>query len=200
MRTVAVCGIDGAGKSTVIEYLISTGQLPGAARSTRHGRANVRALASSVDILGDVMAGPMAHEIRLAHALDFLAYYHLVHARDRPASKTYLLCDRWKLCYLAWSLTEQSSYPAVSRLLEAIPDTDVTIVLDLDPTIAAARAQAVGANPEQNSAAVLTAFRAAYLELAPSQPDTHVLPVDAEETPQEVARRLLAIVAGRPAS
>lgn len=74
---------------------------------------------------------------------------------------------------------------------------DLTILMDLDPEVAAIRRE--GEKPdrlERESLAFHQAVRATFLDLAAENPDRHLV-VDASDDPQSIAARIREAVTGR---
>jgi thymidylate kinase len=100
-RLIAFCGIDGAGKSSLIRRLADEEAIAGAVylRNRRRTTMNVVIEYGPCDEEGrrDWAQGPFAENVAAAAAIDFLHHYDREIA-PRLAGGNLLVCDRYALC------------------------------------------------------------------------------------------------------
>lgn len=180
---VYVDGIDGAGKSSLIQRMYhwawpvesriaySWFNEPRSWPSRDFGRC--------LKLAGLLHPGPDSRAV--AHLLDFCGAFHLVSPLDQraeteaPGWVTVQLHDRGPLSTCAY----QRPHAVIrDQLLALIPPGSVTVILDVPVELAAerrrARAAAEGADDEDRGTD-LAPVREAYLRLAAELPGVHVL-------------------------
>jgi thymidylate kinase len=180
---VSVSGIDGAGKTTLINALLSQPQLRGAALIPKKGRQVGAALAQhlgpEIKPVRNIMTGPIAHCIRMAYAFDFVMHYRSA-ITLKEWSAPIILLDRWKLDVLAWARLVPEAFPVVNELMRPVQDANVTLMLDIDPAVATQRIiSREGELRAGNQEPILAALRDAYLELSRGYQDLHIIDSDA---------------------
>ena len=192
-RFITVEGIDGAGKSSHLEYLC--------------GR--VRALGHEVRLTrepGGTVAGERLRDVVLHHAMSPLAEALVmfgarsahVAAVIEPAlaAGAWVICDRFSDSTYAYQCGGRGLEARVVGSLEGIvhPDLqpDATFLFDLDPAVAYERQRGRGRTPdkfEREQADFFVRVREAYLERARHHAYRFHL-VDAAGSLDEVRRRL----------
>ena len=196
LRTVALVGIDGSGKTTQAHLLAGTlaaEGLPATYRRNAGGRRWFGRLATAVgrrdadDLLG--RRGMLVVE----SVLRWLAILRTL--LRRAVTRELTVMDRYAVCQYA-SLRARGARPSAERRARLayrfFPRPDVTFLLAVDPAVAYDRIESRGYDHEEM--AYLTAAAAAYRSL-PEYPGFVV--IDANGTPAEVAA---AIRAHLPAS
>lgn len=201
---VTLEGIDGCGKSTQVARLVSALESSGreVVALREPGGTNISEKIRA--LLLDPANGEMSADCELM--LYEAARAQLVREVIEPALErgAVVVCDRF--------YDSTTAYQCVARGLDArlvgIANSlgscgvapDVTLVLDIDPEVAFARATAAGADRlEGEGLAFQRAVRAGYLGLASAEP-SRVRLVDATGTPEEVFSRVVATLgtAGLP--
>src|SRR5918998_6267743 len=191
LRTVALVGIDGSGKTTQAHLLagaLAADGLPATYRRNAGGRrwfgrlATVLGRRDAEDLLG------RRTMLVIESVLRWLAILRTL--LRRAATREIAVMDRYAVCQYA-SLRARGARPAAERRARLayrfFPQPDVTFLLAVDPAIAYDRIEARGYDHEQVS--YLTAAAAAYRSL-PEYPRFVV--IDANGTPDEVAAAIRA--------
>ncbi|MCH3943878.1 MAG: dTMP kinase [Atopobiaceae bacterium] len=201
---VTLEGIDGCGKSTQVARLVSVLESSGreVVALREPGGTNISEKIRA--LLLDPANGEMSAQCELM--LYEAARAQLVREVIEPALErgAVVVCDRF--------YDSTTAYQCVARGLDArlvgIANSlgscgvapDVTLLFDIDPEVAFARATAGGADRlEGEGLAFQRAVRAGYLGLASAEP-SRVRLVDATGTPEEVFSRVVATLgtAGLP--
>jgi dTMP kinase len=194
-RFLVVEGGEGVGKSTQVERLAAS------------LRADGREVVVTYEP-GDTKAGAKLRAVLLhaEHALDPRAELLLMLAdraqhvaeviRPALARGAVVVCDRYTPSTLAYQGVARGlgvdEVEQLSRWADAGLEPDVVIVLDLADDVAEARVSTERDRFERAGAVFHATVRAAYRDLASSR---NWSVVDASGTPDEVAARVLAVVA-----
>lgn len=199
-RFITFEGIDGAGKSTQIAAVVEL----------LHSRG------LDVDSTREPGGTPLAERLRelLLHEpmhldteamLMFAARREHLAQRIEPtlAAGRWVVCDRFSDASYAYQVggrgLDEDKFAALERLVHPDLQPDLTLVLDLDPAIAAARVAATGEKPdrfEREQRDFFTRVRTAYLTRAAAAPQRMCV-VNAERTPEEIRAEIVAIVTER---
>ncbi len=187
-------GIDGAGKSTHIQWSIDYLRAQGRdVLSTREPGGTP---------LGEKLRELLLHEtmsLETEALLMFAARQEHVLQKIQPALQAgqWVVSDRFTDASYAYQCGGRGLDRAKLRTLEQWVhghlQPDVTFIFDLDPAIAAQRLAGTGVAPdrfERESGAFFRAVRAAYLERAEADPQ-RVRVIDASERPEQVREQLL---------
>ena len=193
-------GIDGCGKSTQVERLIaalSTNDVE-VVRLREPGGTPISEQIRT--LLLDPANGAMADECELL--LYEASRAQLVREVIEPAMArgAMVVCDRFFDSTFAYQHGGRGLSEGLVRTANELGSCgvapDVTIVLDLDPQIALARATSGGADRlEAEGIAFQERIRAAYLTLAEREP-RRVKVVDATGAPDEVFARVAMVLSG----
>jgi dTMP kinase len=192
-RFITVEGIDGAGKSSHLEFLAGAIRARGA-----------RVVATREP--GGTPLGERIRELVLHEAMDGMSEALLMFAARRehlvrviePALERgdWVLCDRFSDATYAYQCGGRGLAEEVFARLESLVhparQPDATFLFDLDPEVACARQRAQSRTPdkfEREAAEFFRRVREAYLERARLHP-RRVRVVDANGTLEEVRSRL----------
>jgi dTMP kinase len=197
-RFITLEGIDGAGKSSHVEFL----------------RARIAARGVEVAVTrepGGTPFGERLREVVLHHAVPPLAEAIAMFAdrsahlalviEPKLAAGAWVLCDRFSDSTYAYQCggrgVERSAVMALERLVHPDLQPDATFLFDLDPALAYERQRGRSAAPdkfEREAADFFRRVRDAYLERAQAFPRRiHV--VDAAASVEDVRARLAAAFA-----
>jgi dTMP kinase len=191
LRTVALVGIDGSGKTTQAHLLadaLAADGLPATYRRNAGGRRWFGRLATALgrrdaeDLLGRRTMLVVESMLRWLAILRTLL--------RRTVTREIAVMDRYAVCQYA-SLRAHRARPSAERrarlAYRLFPRPDVTFLLAVDPAVAYARIEARGYDHEDMS--YLTAAAAAYRSL-PEYADFVV--IDANGNPAQVAAAIRA--------
>ncbi len=198
LRTVALVGIDGSGKTTQAHLLadaLAADGLPASYRRNAGGRRWFGRLATAVGRRdADDLLGRRAMLV-VESLLRWLAILRTL--LRRAVTREIAIMDRYAVCQYA-SLRAHGARPSAERrarlAYRLFPRPDVTFLLAVDPAVAYQRIESRGYDHEEMS--YLTAAVAAYRSL-PEYPEFVV--IDANGTPEQVSAAIRAhLPAGVP--
>jgi len=162
-RVIAICGIDGAGKSTLFRRLQESGSFPGEYIS-KSDRTSVELLTRFGPQAGSPLRnwfqGSFARVAAIAATFDFLRHFEL-RVQPRIDRAKALICDRYSVCYGAYASAVTEDWRGI-EMLERIRPADLVIYLDLPAELAALRYIERGGAGEDESVAVMKRFRVGY--------------------------------------
>jgi len=167
-RLVAVCGIDGAGKTTLIRTLGEDPLLGDWHRLQKRDRSNVRTVEAQKNGLAsaDIAASPFGALHRLSHGFDFLTFYEEEYL---PAKTTggWIISDRWSLCTVAYGNAGFALADDLRFLTGTLDEPGLTLFLDIEPQAAVDRVQRRGAPQADERLDILEQFAAGYRSCPP---------------------------------
>lgn len=142
-RLIAVVGVDGVGKSTLVDRLALAAALPDAVFLRRpkgpatHGERVRRHVSARHGDARDWLAGDFAQWMSVALAADFLHHYvdTILPALEQHA---WVVCDRYADCYLAQGRVAGCE-AVVGRLLMRVMTPDLTLRITASPEVLALR-------------------------------------------------------------
>lgn len=185
-RLIALCGIDGAGKSTLSRRLRERRALEDAAfvRKELHDTTNAVRLyhRRTYGDARDWITGPYAYSMGLAAAFDFLRHYDEV-IRPLLGTRRHVVSDRYSICYQAYLLS--TAYPLpVDDMFDKIVPPDLVVYVDVPVSVAVERQAARGGASEDEAPEVMERFEEAYRKLLPHL-DCPVLELDNDRALEE---------------
>ncbi len=192
-RFITVEGIDGAGKSSHLEFLASAIRGRGAeVVVTREPGGTALGEKLRELVLHEPMEGTTEALVMFAARRE-----HLVRVIEPALARgAWVLSDRFSDATYAYQCGGRGLDRAVFRALEALVhpnrNPDATFLFDLDPAVAAERQRAQSRNPdkfEREAEEFFRRVRDAYLERAREQP-ARVHVVDASGSLEDVRERL----------
>lgn len=161
---VAFCGIDGSGKSALVNLLAERQLIPNCRAFRKVRGHNVTRIIQSHHMESpSYLSGPMARLLCQAYAIDFVDYYRNVQPQLIEAIG---IMDRWKPCLEAWSsLLPARDRRSVQTLYSGLPDADIVFFLDTDPIIAHSRVRQRRTKGTDENLGVLQQLRSAYISV-----------------------------------
>ena len=196
MAIVAICGIDGAGKTSTCAALAAAPTLTGARVVAKRDRRDVELLRARFPTAEDhesgLLQGSYAAAIRWAHALDFLRFYEheVVPVVDEPL----VISDRWTVCSIAYADVGTALGPTIGAALAPCRPADLVVYLDITPEQAVHRIAGRGDGQADESLAILRRYHDAYDSWLPRLAST-VVRIDVDDrAPAEVAARALEAI------
>lgn len=198
-RLIAFCGIDGAGKSTLIRMLREEGAL----RDAAFVRKEIRDTTTAVELYHrrshgdsrDWITGAYAYSMGLAAAFDFLRHYRVA-IEPLLGEHRHVVSDRYSICYQAYLLS--TGYPLpVGDMFEHVARPDLVVYVHVPVPVAAERQAARGGASEDETPAVMERFAAAYRELLPRL-GCPILEIPNDRAVAETYRDLVERLRGRP--
>jgi thymidylate kinase len=149
--TIALCGLDGVGKSSLFEALHRHYRASGVAFIGR-GPADAeqlieRSFPRSFTDVRDWQEGEFFDAMSIACAMDYAVYHHAALAPLLDASCVRLLgrapraiiTDRHALCFIAYAASGEVPQRTALRLLETIPAPDLVVYVEAPPLLIAER-------------------------------------------------------------
>lgn len=163
---VGLCGIDGAGKSSVHAALRADPRFASARFVAKRHRDNIELLRDlEPDAWADEatqLTGEYAEAIRWGHGYDFLRFYEdevAPYLTDTPL----IVSDRWTVCSSAYARCGTAAGQDIDLLLSACVDADLLIYLEVEPAEAIRRitARPDGCNSDETDL-ILDEYRRGY--------------------------------------
>lgn len=185
---IVLTGIDGSGKSTAAQALVSSVRAGGGTAVLLNNHAGRR----SMSVLGARLGIRLPPRVADALETTFRVWNVLVNHLRASRVDGLVVMDRHLYCQLALRATKGLPRGRLLPwLLGALPAPDAVVHLDVDPAVAHRRIAARGTDAE--TLEDLAAFARAYREL----PEYGTFEkVDASVPGPELARRLAAVVRG----
>ncbi len=163
---IAFAGIDGSGKSSIINGLLRVPSLSSCVAYRKTYTNSVDSLlslyASDLATPSRYLRGPLAVALRWAFALDFVCDYEANATRVFTAPRP-ILVDRWSPCATAWAATVGIGQE-VQKVLHALPPPDLIIYLDVSVREAITRIGAGRKLRLDEHPMILRKFRDAYAD------------------------------------
>jgi dTMP kinase len=194
---IAVEGLDGAGKSTQVSLLASALSTVDVVSFPRYDTFFGRHIRSLLDGAGPVSAQTVdPRSMALWYALDRVQW-----ARSRPSSDGVVLLNRYVLSNAVYQSARAEDPTLLDWVLRLefeeleLPRPDVTVVLDVPPSVSATRVAHRGdaADVYERSSALLRRVREGYLAAASRLPG--VVVVSAAGSPESVHADVLRALA-----
>jgi thymidylate kinase len=162
---VALCGIDGAGKTSTCLGLGRDAALAGAAIVAKRDRRDAELLGrlfpEAESSPEGLLHGPYAQAVRWAHALDFLRFYEQ-EVVSRSGRTWLVISDRWTVCSVAYADVGTGLGEQVAAVLAPCRPADLVVHLDVDPHVAVRRIGARGDGKPDEALPILQRYREAY--------------------------------------
>lgn len=164
-KLIAVCGVDGAGKSSLIRAYGE--RRPAVATCHKTADANVqltqryhRRSEGSAARKADWLSGPFALSIGAGAMFDFLGHYDRAIAKQLGRAQT-LLCDRYSPCFLAY-LDGAGHVGVFDPLLARVQPADHVIHVEVADELLQQRYDSRQEKNEDEFIELMQAFRAGY--------------------------------------
>ncbi|NMG47066.1 dTMP kinase [Azoarcus communis] len=199
-RFITFEGIDGAGKSSQIEAVVSV--------LRERGIAVEQSREPGGTPLGERLRDLLLHEpmhLETEAMLMFAARREHVARLIEPALSAgrWVVCDRFSDATFAYQVGGRGLDAAKFDVLESWVhpglQPDLTLLFDLPPEVAASRVRSTGVNPdrfEREQRDFFVRVRDAYLERAHRAPQ-RIRIIDADRSPEQIRAQIEAIVAER---
>lgn len=194
-KIIAICGIDGSGKSTVIAELREDAAFRDACFLKKDDKDNFSRVIELNKPIGPMprayLEGALATAIRWAHAFDYLRYYETT-VRPLTRRSSLIVSDRWSFCPIAFAGVGTALVGEISFLLRHVDEPDLTIFLDVEPDLAFARLEARGPVLDDEHVDLLHAYRTAYKDFFASYsgPFVRIASTTREQTYAEVRKAI----------
>lgn len=190
-KFIVIEGLEGAGKSTAVSYVLDWLRSHGVAQLETTREPGGTPLAEKMrSIVKEVHDEPLTIQAELL--LMYAARVQLVENRIKPAlaKGAWVVGDRHDLSSQAYQGGGRGIAPElIQQIKQAVLGyfaPDLTLYLDIDPAVGLQRARERGEldRIEQEALAFFQRTRARYLELARQDKKIHI--IDASQTPEQV--------------
>ena len=140
-KIIAFLGIDGAGKSSLINMLEEEEFFPNAVYARKTYKENLNLVKNFhkryYGDVEDLVQGTVAHALAYAWALDFLHHY-VENIQKWIGKKDYIICDRYSYCALAQ--IDYTGCPIPAELLfDIVSKPDAVFFIDVPVEVAEKR-------------------------------------------------------------
>ncbi|ODV50224.1 MULTISPECIES: dTMP kinase [Methanohalophilus] len=194
-KLVTIEGIDGSGKTTIMEYLKQNpvySDIIFTREPTKDwiGQAVMRAIHSDVDPLAELLLFTADHAEHIRNTI-------------KPAIKTgrVIISDRYsdsRVAYQSSTLKDRLDEPVewikqLHRGWTVVPD--LTLLLDIDPEIAVSRCNSRDAQTKFEKVDFLSEVRNVFLQLAEENPQRFVI-IDASQSLDKVKKEVDKVING----
>lgn len=139
---IAFCGIDGTGKSTQVNLLADFLEKQG--YKVKISKIKLNSLGVIFKLSEKLYGDPYDYHprippliVQLAVAYDFA--YHYLNLFPTLGDCDFLLCDRHKLCYLAYAMAYGVEMEWIKNILNLVEDPDVILYLNNEIDVSVAR-------------------------------------------------------------
>jgi len=188
MPFVAIEGIDGSGKSTVISHL--AGILPRVYVTREPSGGPIGRLIKEWALRG---GSSDPHVDALLFAADRIEHYRR-EVKPKLMEGFLVVTERYVESSIAYQGAAGVPIDFIKYINSLVPKPDLTVILDVDPQIAIARIARRGAGDKFEHAAFLRRVREIYLRRAAEE---GYPVVDASRPPEAVAREVAEIIKTR---
>jgi dTMP kinase len=195
---VAICGLDGSGKSTQVKFL--TSHLKNQGYKAEFSKVNPLIgtdvlLKLSEKLFGDPYdyhPGIPPTILNSVLACDFTRHYLNVLGTSNELD--YLICDRHKLCYIVYPEAYGSEMKWIENILSLIPDPDITIYLDTSVDVCTSRLLNRTEEPvrKDENPELLTEVKSRYLRRISE--NNNIYCINGNEEPEVIINTILKIV------
>lgn len=154
MVKVAICGIDGAGKTALIEKLFAHYQTIGVSVDKAKVDFPCKEICKATELLKENKI------VRIGMAFDFVNYY-----RSFKSNCQLVLCDRFDVCYRVLNRVDNLSVNLINqldKLYSIIEDANLYILLDIPVDLAAKRLSLRGGRADNESDEILSLMQHYY--------------------------------------
>jgi thymidylate kinase len=161
---VAFCGIDGSGKTTMVNCMSKDPRFRTAAfvNNQKEDYHRLLRLAPPIDPLPEAyLNGSFAQAARWALALDFLRFYERI-VQPLEYNAALIVSDRWSFCTITLADVFTNLSAEIEFTLRNVPLPTLTFYLEVDPKDAIGRLQRRGPLAHDEHIQLLTACRDAY--------------------------------------
>lgn len=164
-KIVAVCGLDGSGKSSLLKLLRDDPRFGRAVFVSKRSKENVNSVVQFCSDTehppDDYVRGPFAEAIRWAYAFDFLKFYE-EEVLPHLGQEVLIISDRWSACSITYAEAGTGLGDEIYQLLGCVPPPDLTVYLDVSPDEAVRRIVARGGQNEHEHVDILRGCADAY--------------------------------------
>lgn len=161
-KVVAVCGIDGSGKTTILAALEAAHYISSARFCAFQHRTNVaRVHKLRPSISARPFLGTTDHRaLCWAYCCDFLSYY-IDDIESVLPEQGVIISDRWTYCVSAFCPADNTRTD-ITDILSSIKIPDLVIYIDVEPHVAYERIRMRGDQQPSKTLEILTFYRSGY--------------------------------------
>lgn len=178
-RLIAVCGVDGAGKSSLVDEMERRRMLPDCAYMRRpkteetNGALVARHAPRRHGDGRDWISGEFAEAMGVALAFDYLEFYDRS-VRPLIGVRSFIVCDRYALCFIAYLKSIGSAFP-IAAAYDKLWRPDLTVYVSVPLDVLHERHARRGGRADDEHPEVSVNFDKAYRELLPLYAPEHVV-------------------------
>lgn len=193
--TIAFCGIDGSGKSTQLERIKK--RLENDGKTVNVTKAKMDRTKILFDVAESVFGDPYAYHPHIAPevmntviACDVACHYRFNVKEQENCD--FLLCDRHKLCYLAYSDGFGGEVKWIEEIMRQFPDPDITVYIkgNVESSIARLRARTEKPIRTDEDPEILKLVLAAYDERIKEFDSSRIIVVDSSEKIEVITEKI----------
>jgi thymidylate kinase len=165
-QIIAICGIDGTGKSTIVNELERRSLIPGASyvrleKKLPSNRSVINKYGSRLYNDGrDWLEGSYAESIGIGLAFDFLEHYE-TNIEPLLGNVPYIVSDRYFPCFVSYLESIYSTFSA-NELFNGTRDPDIVFFVYIQEETLVLRHQSRGGKQEDEDPVVMSRFNRAY--------------------------------------
>ncbi|SES96892.1 dTMP kinase [[Clostridium] polysaccharolyticum] len=188
---IAVCGIDGCGKSTQINMLKK--YLEEKQKTVNITKVKMNRTSILFDVSEKVFGDPYAYHphiqpevMNTVIACDVA--YHYRYEVEKVKDCDYLLCDRHKLCYLAYTDAFGGEVKWIEEIMKQFPDPDITIYIRGNVELSTKRLMSRADKPirTDENPEILSSALNAYEERIKEVPSETMITVGADDAAENI--------------
>lgn len=168
-RIIAVCGVDGVGKSSIVNYLEQNQVIPGARylRREKYRDGNLNHIKSffprQYNDYRDWRSGSYAKAVGIGIALDFVRYYRQ-QLEQTETTPSIIVLDRYVACYLAY-LQLLGCAGIVEPVFRAMHKPDLTFYISVDFEVLESRYGERASGDDDEDVALMIALDKEYRKM-----------------------------------
>lgn len=170
-KLFVLCGVDGCGKSTLVDLVSKRLQEIG-----HHSTVLKKDIKTNVNLICDFWGGDQdwsggkfAQLVSIATGMDFISHYDK-HIQTLMKGNTIVICDRYSYCYTSYMSSVNTDKDYFS-MFDNIKTPDKTFYIKVPPEVAIERHHLRGGPSDDETPDVIRKFSDSYDDLFSGMPD-----------------------------